>query len=246
MSDAATSLESGRSAAVRSADDRRWDRARAALVACWIVVLAVLPFAGEKTADWSDVRDLVMSGKVTEVQVSHELPADSTGFATVEIRWRHGPLDYVTDVRQVRGDDSGDATSTEDVSAILHSAPSERLLELQPGLRIDRHGDRFAPGVTTLGFQVPMILALVPLVLVLLGLAVLIAGPDPWRATPWAWFWWLWNPIGVAAFLLLSGPFPGLPAPRRPDRRLTGGWSFLLMLVVTSLSFTVLGVRVDL
>ncbi|CAN5622445.1 hypothetical protein BH10ACT10_BH10ACT10_07770 [soil metagenome] len=29
-------------------------------------------------------------------------------------------------------------------------------------------------------------------------------------------------------FLLLSGPTPGIPAPRRQARRLIGGWAFLL------------------
>lgn len=249
MSDSVTTGEvraSELSASVRSVDDRRWDQARYALAACWIVVLVIVPFLGEKTADWSDVRDLVSKGTVTEVRISHELPPDSTGFATVAVHWRHGPLDYVASVRQVRHDDSYDATNTDDVSAVLHSAPSDLLLEVQPGLRIHHDAHQSDPGVTTLGFHVPMVLALVPVVLVLLGLALLLVGPDPWRATPWAWFWWLWHPIGVAAYLVLAGPFPGLPSPRHPERRLTGGWSFLLMLFVTSLSFTVLGVTVDL
>ncbi|KGH45447.1 hypothetical protein IN07_17300 [Modestobacter caceresii] len=48
------------------------------------------------------------------------------------------------------------------------------------------------------------------------GLAVvllLVGGPPPARASRWAWFWLSWPPIGSLAFLLLSGPFPGVPAP---------------------------------
>ncbi|HEX7717368.1 MAG TPA: hypothetical protein VF416_08770 [Marmoricola sp.] len=240
------SLEVEPSRPVRLPRDRAWDRARHAIAVGWIVVLVLLPVAGEKTADWSDVRDLVDAGKVTDVHVDGELPDNATGFATVSVHWRHGPLDYVTYVRQVRADDSDDATSTGDVSAVLHSAPSARLAELQPGLQISRNPSASYADSTMLGFEVPTALTLAPLALLLLGLVVLIGGPAPWRATPWAWFWWLWNPVGVAAFLLLSGPFPGIPAPRRLDRRLTGGWAFLLMLVVTSLSFTVGGFTVAL
>lgn len=209
-------------------------------------MLAVLPFAGERTGEWSDLQSLVRAGTVTEVQVDGELPASSNGFATVGIHWHRGLLDYVTTVRQVRGDESGDAPSSADVSAVLHSAPGDRLAALQPGLRISRDERESYAEATMLGFEVPEILALVRVALMLLGMGILVRGPAPWRATPWAWFWWLWNPVGIAAFLLASGPLPGLPAPRNPNRRLTGGWSFLLMLVVTSLSFTVWGVTVDL
>jgi hypothetical protein len=41
-------------------------------------------------------------------------------------------------------------------------------------------------------------------------------------------------PVSVPLFLLLAGPTPGLPAPRDPARRLTGGWAFLICLVVTA------------
>jgi hypothetical protein len=208
-------------------------------------VLAVLPFAGERTAEWSDLQSLVRAGTVTEVQVDGELAASSTGFATVGIHWHRGLLDYVTTVRQVRGDESGDALRSADVSAVLHSAPGARLAALQPGLHISRAERESYADATMLGFQVPEILALVCWALMLLGMGILVLGPAPWRATRWAWFWWLGNPVGVAAFLLASGPVPGLPTPSNPDRRLTGGWSFLLMLVVTSLSFTMWGVRVD-
>jgi hypothetical protein len=38
--------------------------------------------------------------------------------------------------------------------------------------------------------------------------------------------------VGTMAMLLLSGPTPGLPAPRATARRLTGGWAFVLSAVV--------------
>jgi hypothetical protein len=66
-------------------------------------------------------------------------------------------------------------------------------------------------------------------------LLLLVREPQPWRATPWAWFWIWTTPIGTPLYLLLSGPTPLLPAPRNPNRRLTGGWAFLLAFVLGSL-----------
>ena len=63
------------------------------------------------------------------------------------------------------------------------------------------------------------------------GLATLwhiVKGPQPWRATRCAWFWLPGSPLGLLAFLLLSGPMPGVRSPRRLERRLHGGWAFLI------------------
>lgn len=90
---------------------------------------------------------------------------------------------------------------------------------------------QFTPGGGRLfGWQTPNPLALTALLLLLVGFGVLVSGPAPWRATRWAWFWLLLPPVGGIAFLLLSGPTPGVPGPRPPGRRLTGGWAFLLAL----------------
>jgi hypothetical protein len=69
------------------------------------------------------------------------------------------------------------------------------------------------------------------LLLTLCGVGLLVAGPEPWRATRWAWFWLvLTSPFVSVLFLLLSGPTVAVPGPRNPRRRLTGGWAFLLSL----------------
>ena len=60
-------------------------------------------------------------------------------------------------------------------------------------------------------------------------LGLLVVGPEPWRATRWAWFWLLTSaafPLTALAFLVLGGPTPLVPAPRERSRRLTGGWAF--------------------
>ena len=72
----------------------------------------------------------------------------------------------------------------------------------------------------------------VRLVLGLGALVLLVGGRHPWRATRWAWFWLVVltgvPTYAIVAYLLLSGRTPLVPAPRRGARRLTGGWAFLL------------------
>jgi hypothetical protein len=62
---------------------------------------------------------------------------------------------------------------------------------------------------------------------------LLVVGPQPWRATRWAWFWLLWTapPLGILAFLLLGGSTRLWP-PARAEARLTGGWAFLLTILL--------------
>ena len=64
-------------------------------------------------------------------------------------------------------------------------------------------------------------------------LLLVAGGPQPWRATRWAWFWnALAGPfVGVGAYVLLGGPLAaGQPTER--TRRLTGGWGFLIAILV--------------
>jgi hypothetical protein len=87
---------------------------------------------------------------------------------------------------------------------------------------------------TVMGLHVPGWLVLTSLVAGLATFALLINGPQPWRATRWAWAWFILNPfglIGSLAFLLLSGPVPPVPAAKQGDRRLHGGWAFLIAAV---------------
>ena len=69
-------------------------------------------------------------------------------------------------------------------------------------------------------------------------LVVLVRGPRPYWATRWAWFWSSWGFVGAAVFLVLSGPAPGLPAPREGQRRLTGGCAFLISVVLATGNFS--------
>lgn len=219
-----------------SRSDRRWDRIRHALIVGWLIVIVATAVTGERVASWGDVRALVASGQVDTVRVSGELPARATGYGVVEVHWRHGLLEYTAQVVHVRGRGArpGGEVATDGVAPVLRASPSSRLTELQPGLRVTR--DQRLPGGSRLfGWQVHNALGASALLLFLVGFALLVAGPHPWRATRWAWFWLLFPPVGSVVFVLLSGPTPGIPGPREPRRRLTGGWAFLLSLPLASL-----------
>ena len=108
----------------------------------------------------------------------------------------------------------------------------ERLQALAPGLEVVRSA-RLAGSAELGPLVVPEPLAVVLLLGWLAALALLVTGPEPLRATRWAWCWLLIVPlVGVPAFLLLSGPTPGLPRPAPGRPRLTGGWALLLSLVL--------------
>ena len=213
-----------------SASVRRWDRIRWALLACWLIAAGATILTGERSSSWATVQKLVATGQVKTVRVVAELPARGTGYSLVEVHWRHGPMRYQAEVMQVRGRGRpGPEAARQGATPVLHEAPSRRLSRLQPGLQVKRDQGRSNSG-QLLGWLVPSWLALFAAALFFTGLALLIAGPQPWRATRWAWFWLQVPPVGGIVFLLASGPTPGVPDPRSRTRRLSGGWAFLLSL----------------
>lgn len=166
-----------------------------------------------------------------------EMPSGATGYSIVDVVWRDGLLTYHAEVVHVRGrtNEREARSAAGDDVPLLRTSPTRHLQELQPGLTVSdeqrtSHGE-------LLGWRVPSALALGAFGLFLGWLSFLVSGPQPWRATRWAWFWLAFPPVGIIAHLLLSGPTPGIPAPRRPDRRLTGGWAFLIYLVVAAAVF---------
>lgn len=78
-------------------------------------------------------------------------------------------------------------------------------------------------------------------VFALLTLVFLVAGPDPVIATRWARFWLAsMVPVSWAVFLLAEPWFSRRRVSRAESRRLTGGWAFLLGLVVAGLASALL------
>jgi len=189
-----------------------WDRLRWCLVVAWLLVAAGALAFGEQASSRGTLDEGLRSGRVEEVRV--------TGH---EVHWRDGMVRRWYEVRQVRDGASlpgGDLrTGNGKLAAELAQAyPDVRVV------RVERASSR-----TWLGdWRVPGWVAPLVLVATVPAFFLLVKGPQPWRATRWAWFWLLSTPVGMVAFLLLSGPTAPLPAPHDPRRRLTGGWAFLL------------------
>lgn len=222
----------------------RWARrCRWVLVAGWLVLVVVTLLVGERESSLSALEDAVSSGEVRDVEVSRGLAAEGRGFATVHVRWDRGPITYAVDVIEARplraapsrGQRGEDVRVVEDLETYL--------LDLQPDLEIVPFEWR-GPASTVLGWGLPGWTGLLHGLVVLATLVSLTSSPQPWRATRWGWFWLLAlvPPLGVPAYLLLAGPTPPVPAPRRPDRRLSGGSSFALALVAGVLGSVVVAV----
>lgn len=212
----------------RSRSERGWDRWRYALALAWLVVAVGVVALGEREASWSELKGLVAAGDVEAVRVTGELAGSARGYSVVELGWRDGLLGYRAEAVQVSGREKPPVVNG---LPVLRSAPTAQLRALDPDLEVTHRAFR-ADGGEMLGWRIPNALGLATLVLAVLWLGVLVVGPQPWRATRWAWFWLAFPPVGVLAHLLLSGPTPGVPAPGEPDRRLTGGWAFLAYLAL--------------
>ncbi len=212
------------------------DRWRWALLAATAVLLAAFPFAATAPSTLGDLDAAVGDGAVTRVTVSDPLRADSAGFATARVTWTRYGITRAAEVRQVSdlgadgtalSDGTGRATVVGSVVDHLRAVPGGESLVVDV---VEREG-----GSSVAGWQLSTWYAVAALVVWLLTLT-LVAGPVPWRATPWAWFWLLFSPfffVAVPAFLLLGGRLPwGRVEP--PVRRLTGGKAWLLIAIATA------------
>ncbi|WP_107773252.1 hypothetical protein [Nocardioides sediminis] len=235
-----TDTAAGAASTPRGAQIDDWGRrdriAGWVLAGAWTALLVAALLTGHRVSDFDRLEHLVAAGEVTEVEVVGGF-GDSEGWqgwAGVEVRWREGwtvdtaHVTEASDDRQAaRARREGDADR-----AVVVGSVEAHLSALDPDVRFTRGGFRsssFEMG----GWQAPGWVGLV--YVVLLGATlVLNGGPRPWRATPWAWGWLilLVPPYGIAAYLLAGGP-TGLLRPRDPTRVwLTGGWAFLLALLL--------------
>jgi hypothetical protein len=194
-------------------------------------------FAGERAASLSDLESAVASGEVTVVSVDGGLSHDARGYARLELRWRDGPFAYYAEVSEARPRGAA-ARGDEDIQ-VVRPGVVDRLVASQPDLRIEHFSDS-GPSISAsfLGWRLSWPLVLAGPLLALATLGLLIAGPQPWRATRWAWFWILGvaSPLGILAYLVLGGP-TALSRPPRPGAgRLTGGWAFIIAFVVSSIA----------
>jgi hypothetical protein len=220
----AAGAEGGRSA-TKSRSLWGW---RAVLAGLWLLMfLGAAPFA-ERPAPLSALYEAAADGGLGTVRLTEGLPPGATGYATQDIVWRDGVFLRRTTVVVASPGESPDTQlgerTSDDVAA--------QLRQRNPRIRLESL-DRPGQSTSVYGWNLPGWFGPALIAHTLLTLVLLVTGPEPWRATRWAWFWLLTPPIGTIVFLLLSGPTPGLPRPARPGRRLTGGWAFLLAVAVS-------------
>lgn len=207
------------------------DVARWILLASWALVVVGAVSLGGRTSSLGQLVTALDSGEVQAVEVSPGLPPDASGSTTQTVQWREGLLRYRATVVMVTPDSQGQATSRNGIPVRNGFDIATDLRQTAPGVDIVRAGDLWS-GSTIYGWWMPTWLGLLAAAGALGTLTLLVSGPAPWRATRWAWFWLISNPLGLTLFLVLSGPTPPLPAPRHPARRLTGGWAFLLSIAL--------------
>ncbi len=223
-------------AAPRSApvDRRGWFLTRLLLVGLVAVVGLGLLVWGRGPGKLDDLTSALAAGRLDQVTVvGTGLPAGATGCATQVVVWReHLVARQVSVLVETSGvNDCSTQTTRRLPPGVRDAATFVR--QLDPDVAVHHEPER----MTTFNvgpWEGPWPFALLAFLGMLVQLFVIISGPQPWRATRWAWFWLSGSLVGVLAMALLSGPFPGVPAPRRPERRLTGGWAFLLGVLLTS------------
>ena len=212
-----------------------WTWVRWSLAGCAFVLLASALLVGQHPSTWNRLRGELASGNVTTVWVGGGLPARATGTAQVQVRWHDGLLWRTTQVLEVRGTHTPQGAGRGDgASVVVRGDVGARLAHLQPRLNVIHESYPSGMSGTVLGWEVPGWTVLGTLLVWMASAALLAFHPRPWwRATRWAWFWLIMlMPVGTLAFLVLAGPTPLVPGPRNPVRRLTGGWAFLLTLIL--------------
>ncbi len=211
---------------------------RLALLAALLVFAAVVPAVGTRSASLSDLRAVIEAGRVDQVSVTGALPPGATGSSTAHLLWQDGLIARVTTVLHLSDGSQATSPGLADLDHLVGDIGHElsvggKHVSLRAVTQVQ------GPGYSTslAGWHLPLWMSPVGGVLWIVAVLLLATGPEPRWATRWAWFWAFITPLAVVAmplFALGSVPLPGRPAPRRPGRRLTGGWAFLLVgLIVT-------------
>src|SRR5450759_1122724 len=168
-----------------------------------------------------ELMDAMARGQVQTLTIER-LPADASGSGTFRVAWTgsvrpaYASYQFSNEVGQPPVDEG---------AAILAAAVSS---PSPVGVEVRNDGSRI-PGIRD---ATPTWLALASLV----APGLLIAGRQPRLATKWAWFWLAtaMTPLWLA-FVVLE-PVPMWSDQPQPlvRRRLTGGWAFLLSLVLAA------------
>lgn len=206
---------------------------RGVLVGLWLVLAGLTVLVGVRDTTYADLEAGLASGRVDRVAVSGGLPAGSTGSATVTVTWRDGLFRDRASIVETTSAREARASRMSDSGRYVVGSVRGSLAQRFPDVTVVGAPESQAmDGGSVWEVNLPTWLLLGFAVAFLGTLGTITGGPQPWRATRWAWFWVYTMPGGAVAFLVLSGPSWPLPAPRAGHRRLTGGFAVLLTALV--------------
>lgn len=214
-----------------------WRRLRLGLLTVWVILLALVPILGAREASLTDLRGELEAGRVASVQMTRGLPDGATGFATAQISWQDGWIVRVTSVANASDPSVSVPTPGPDDVVVGDLEQQLHGWDRSGSLRVLADDQHPLSGTMLVGWHVPAGVGAAGLGLWVLTLWLLYAGPQPWRATRWAWFWMVLGPVavvGVPLFLSLGGPLRRESRTREREQRLTGGWAFLLVPLVVA------------
>lgn len=202
------------------------------LLGCCVAQLVTGVVAGERPGLYDDLRLAVERGDVDAATVTGGMQGDYIGAVSVGVHWRDGLVRRFAHVLEVhpapRYPRSADGTPR--VFSV-----EEDLASLDRSVEVTREGRDSAGWSEVRGWRLPRWAGWLVLTLWVGTFVLIVAGPQPWRANRWTWFWALAiaAPVGIPAYLLLGGP-SGLLPPVVGGRRIRGGVGLVLALVTTA------------
>lgn len=210
--------------------DRRWRLTGLAFALLWLVTAVLWVQLGEKRSDLNQLMASISEGSVTHVEIVG-LPQEPgwRGRTQITLKWQGSVLSRFV---QVTVDSHRKRNWTVEGDHIV--GDPEKYLQASAFPRdLDITYSSHTGYQEWHGWRGPDVSAMLGLTAWFGTVLLAGAGPQPWRATQWGWIWLILfgGPLVSVAFLLLGGPL-GLCRPRDLSRRLTGGWAFLLAMVL--------------
>jgi hypothetical protein len=197
---------------------------------------------GQRAATLSELENAVATGSTTHVRVTPGLEPGARGHATVQVQWRTRLFSHTTAVVEASPRGKGRAAAQEDgVTGLIGQDLRTHLTAINPDVEVEEVGYSYGPAANWLWWRISGWPVVVLIFTWLFTFTLMVSGPDPWRATKWAWFWLMISvlgPVALIVYLVVGGPTGLAPAPRRGARRLTGGWAFLVMVLANAVVVT--------
>lgn len=199
-----------------------------------VVVATVL--LGARPATLAELRHQVATGGVTAVTV--EGGSGTEGESVLGLRWQTAFLTSRTDVLRTTSPGSGTSGQVAwsgPPQDVVGPAFVEELTRSAPGGVLEVTTQPLRLGSWALaGWDVPGWVAVAGATWALAAFMSLVAGPQPRLGTRWAWGWMVLA-LGVPAlvpYLVLGLRRPLADDAVPPGRRLTGGWAFVLAMLL--------------